>query len=38
VILQDYYGARVMVKGEEMMDERWRKTPVISIETLETVP
>ena len=38
VVLQDYYGARVVVKGEEMLDERWRKTPVISIETLETVP
>lgn len=38
IVLQDYYGARVLVKGEEMLDERWRKTPVISIETLETVP
>ena len=38
VVLQDYYGARVLVKGEEMMDERWKRTPVISIESMETVP
>jgi hypothetical protein len=38
LVLQDYFGARIAVTGEESVDERWPKTPVITIESLEAVP
>jgi Bacterial SH3 domain len=38
IVLKDFYGARILVKGEELLDERWPKTPVINIESVETVP
>ncbi len=31
-------GARVIVTGEEYLDPRWPKTPVLKIDTLEVVP
>jgi uncharacterized protein YgiM (DUF1202 family) len=38
IVLKDFYGARVMVTGEEIVDERWPNTPVIKVETLKTMP
>lgn len=38
VMLKDYYGQRILVTGEELLDERWPNTPVIHIEKIETVP
>jgi len=38
LVLRDYKGQRVMVTGEEMLDERWPNVPVITIDKLETVP
>jgi hypothetical protein len=36
--LNDYRGRRVIVTGEEAIDPRWPKTPVIEVETLELIP
>jgi hypothetical protein len=33
-----FWGKRVMVSGEEELDERWPSTPVITVDKLETVP
>jgi hypothetical protein len=38
VVLKDYFGQRVIVTGEELLDERWPNTPVITVETIEAVP
>jgi hypothetical protein len=38
VVLKDYYGQRILVTGEELLDERWPNTPVINVEKIETVP
>jgi uncharacterized protein YgiM (DUF1202 family) len=38
VMLKDYFGQRILVTGEEMLDERWPNTPVIEVEKIETVP
>lgn len=38
VMLKDYRGQRIMVTGEELLDERWPNTPVIEVEKIETVP
>lgn len=35
--LKDLIGLRVIVTGEEMIDKRWRNTPVIELEALQTV-
>jgi len=31
-------GRRVIVTGEELIDRRWPKTPVIEIETIQLAP
>ena len=36
--LKDYRGRRIVVTGEEAIDPRWPKTPVIEVETLELIP
>ena len=36
--LGDLTGARVIVTGEEYLDPRWPKTPVLKIDKLEVVP
>lgn len=36
--LKDYRGRRIIVTGEEAIDPRWPRTPVIDVETLELVP
>jgi hypothetical protein len=38
VALKDYYGQKILVTGEELLDERWPNTPVIHIDKIETVP
>jgi uncharacterized protein YgiM (DUF1202 family) len=38
VVLKDYFGQRVLVTGEELLDERWPNTPVITVDTIEAVP
>jgi hypothetical protein len=37
LVLKDFKGQRVLVSGEEMLDERWPNTPVIAIDKLEPV-
>jgi SH3-like domain-containing protein len=38
VNLKDYRGRRIIVTGEEAIDPRWPKTPVIEVEHLELIP
>ena len=38
VVLKDYYGQKIIVTGEELLDERWPNTPVIQVEKIEAVP
>lgn len=38
ISLKDYRGRRIVVTGEEAIDPRWPKTPVIEVETLELIP
>jgi len=38
IVLRDLQNKRVMVTGEEVLDERWPNIPVIAIDKLETVP
>lgn len=38
VVLKDYFDQRVIVTGEELLDERWPNTPVITVDTIEAVP
>jgi len=37
VSLKDFKGKHIIVTGEELLDERWPHTPVISVETLEAL-
>lgn len=38
IIVKEYLYQRVIVTGEELLDERWPNVPVIDIETIQTVP
>jgi len=38
LVLKDLGGKRIMVTGEEMLDERWPNTPVINVDSLQTIP
>ncbi len=38
VNLKDYRGRRIIVTGEEAIDPRWPKTPLIEVESLELIP
>lgn len=38
VLIKDYMGKRIVVTGEEVLDERWPNTPVINVDTLQAVP
>jgi SH3-like domain-containing protein len=38
IAIKDFKGHRIIVTGEEMLDERWPNTPVIAVEKLEAVP
>jgi len=37
LVLKQYKGKRVIVTGEEVLDERWQNTPVIVVDALQTV-
>ena len=37
-VLKEYHLQRVLVTGEEVLDERWPNTPVINVDTLQAVP
>ena len=36
--LKAFKGRRVVVTGEELIDPRWPKTPVLAVETIELTP
>jgi hypothetical protein len=38
VALRGFFGQRVIVTGEEGLDERWPHTPVINVDSIEVVP
>jgi uncharacterized protein YgiM (DUF1202 family) len=38
LMLKEFKGKRVIVTGEELLDERWQNTPVLIVDTLQTVP
>jgi len=38
VTLREFQLQRVIVTGEEILDERWPNTPVVNIESIEAVP
>lgn len=37
ILLRDFYGKRIIITGEEVLDERWPNTPVINVESITTV-
>ena len=37
-VLKEFQFQRVLVTGEELLDERWPNTPVVHIETIQAVP
>ena len=38
LMLKEYKGQRIIVTGEELLDERWQHTPVLIVDSLQTVP
>ena len=38
IVLKKYRGKKVVVTGEESLDERWQGTPLMKVETLEVAP
>lgn len=38
LMLKEFKGQRVIVTGEELLDERWQNTPVIIVDSLQSVP
>jgi len=38
LVLKEFKGKRIVVTGEEVLDERWQNTPVIVVDSLQTVP
>ena len=38
IALQSYKGMKVMVTGEELLDERWPRTPVLTVDKIEIEP
>ncbi len=38
LMLKEFKGKRIIVTGEELLDERWQNTPVIMIDSFEVVP
>jgi uncharacterized protein YgiM (DUF1202 family) len=37
LMLREYKGKRVLVSGEEVLDERWQNTPVLVVDSLQIV-
>ncbi len=38
IVILNFLGKRIVVTGEELLDERWPNTPVIEVESLQAVP
>ena len=38
VNLKVYAGRKVIVTGEELMDKRWTRTPIVEVESIRLVP
>lgn len=38
LVLKNFRGKRVVVSGEEALDERWPNTPVLKVESLKPAP
>jgi hypothetical protein len=38
LLLKEFKGKRIIVTGEELLDERWQNTPVLVVDALQTVP
>ncbi len=38
IVLKPYKGKKVIVTGEELLDERWPNTPVINVDEINVVP
>lgn len=38
IMIQNFLLQRIVVTGEESLDERWPNTPVLTVETLQSVP
>lgn len=38
LVLKEFKGLRVIVTGEEILDERWQNTPVLVVDSLQSVP
>jgi uncharacterized protein YgiM (DUF1202 family) len=38
LVLKQFKGRRIIVTGEELLDERWQNTPVLVVDALQTVP
>lgn len=38
LLLKEFKGQRVIVTGEELLDERWPNTPVLIVDSLQAVP
>ena len=38
IVIREFLYQRVIVTGEELLDERWPHVPVVDIETIQTVP
>jgi len=38
LLLKEFKGQRIIVTGEELLDERWPNTPVIIVDSLQAVP
>jgi len=38
IALNKFEGRRILVTGEELLDERWPNTPVLEVETLQAMP
>ena len=36
--LKHFAGRKVIITGEELLDERWRNTPIIEVETIRLAP
>jgi SH3-like domain-containing protein len=37
-VIREFHLQRVLVTGEEVLDERWPNTPVINVDSIEAVP
>ena len=36
--LKNFAGRKVIITGEELIDQRWRNTPIVEVETIRLVP